>query len=99
MVTSKPQLTPMIYSLCLTANDSVSIDDRTLYCFIAKALQCVTITRFEPFFFVNKVCQYMHKPQLTHWKAFKRILRYLVGIATHGLHLYSSPNYSIVGFN
>jgi len=98
MVTSKPQPTPMISSLRLIVDDSDSVDNPTLYHSIVGALQYVTL-RSELSFSVNKVCQYMHKPQLTHWKAVKRILCYLASTATYGLHLYSSPNYSIVGFN
>jgi len=99
MLDSKPHPTPMVSSLRLTADDSVSFDVPTLYHSVVGALQYVTLPRLELSFFVNKVCQYMHNPQQTHWKAVKRILRYLAGTVTQGLRLYSSPSYSIVGFS
>ena len=96
---SKPQPSPMLSSLRLTADESASVDDPTLYRSIVGALQYATVTRPEISFSVNRVCQYMHKPQIHHWKAVKRILRYLAGTSTHGLLLTPSPNYSITGFS
>src|ERR1044072_5154445 len=46
-----------------------------------------TITRPEISYCVNKVCQFMAQPQEEHWKAVKRILIYLKGTITHGLHI------------
>jgi len=74
MVNSKPQPSPMLSSLRLIANESVSVDDPTLYRSIIGALQYATITRPEISFSVNRVCQYMHQPQIHHWKAVKCIL-------------------------
>jgi len=89
----------MLSSLRLTADESVSVDDPTLYRSILGALQYATVTRLEISFSVNRVCQYMHKPQIHHWKAVKRIPRYLVGTSTHGLLLNPSPNYSITAYS
>jgi len=99
MLESKPQPTLMVSSSRLTADDSISVADPTLYRSVVGALQYVTLTRPELSFSVNKVCQYMHNPQLTHWKALKRILRYLAGTATQCLCLYSSLSYLIVTFS
>ena len=99
MLHAKPQPTPMVSSLRLTADGSTSVEDPTFFRSIVGALQYVTITRPELSFVVNHVCQYMHKPQQSHWKAVKRILRYLAGTSSHGLLLCSSPSYSIIGFS
>ena len=40
----------------------------------------------------------MHAPTDSHWAAVKHILRYLRGIATHGLHITRSPSFSLHGF-
>ena len=50
------------------------------------ALQHVTLTRPDIAFAVNQVCQFMHDLHSHHWIAVKRILRFLKGIITHGLH-------------
>ena len=99
MLDSKPQPTPMVSSLRLIVNDSVSVDDLTLYCSVVGAQQYVTLNRLELSFSVSKVCQYMHKPQLTNWKVVNRIICYLIGIATKSLRFYSSASYSIIGFS
>src|ERR1044072_6570966 len=46
-----------------------------------------TITRPEISYCVNKVCQFMAQPQEEHWKAVKRILKYLKGTISDGLHI------------
>ena len=99
MVNSRPQPSPMLSSLRLTTDESVSVDDPTLYQSIVSTLQYATITRLEISFSINRVCQYMHKPQIHHWKIVKRILRYLADTPTHGLLLTPSPAYSITGFS
>ena len=81
----------MLSSLRLTIDESVSVDDPTLYRSIVGALQYATITRPEISFSVNRVCQYMHKPQIHHWKFVKHILRYLASTSTHDLLLNPSP--------
>ena len=56
MVNSKPQPSPMLSSLRLAADESVFVDDTTLYRSILGALQYATITRPEISFSVNHVC-------------------------------------------
>jgi len=99
MVNSKSQPSLMLSSLRLTANESVFFNDLTLYQSIVGALQYATITRPEISFSIKRVCQYMHKPHIHHWKAMKRIMRYLAGISTHDLLLTPSPTYSMTGFS
>ena len=41
---------------------------------------------------VNNVCQFMSEPMEEHWKAVKRILRYLKGTIDYGLSLKSAPH-------
>ncbi|RVW54498.1 putative mitochondrial protein [Vitis vinifera] len=44
------------------------------------------------------VCQFMQNPLESHWKAVKRILRYLSGTLDYGLHLRRSSQLNLVGF-
>ncbi|XP_068466265.1 uncharacterized mitochondrial protein AtMg00810-like [Phaseolus vulgaris] len=98
MLSSKPQPTPMISSMRLTRDGTTTVDDSSLYRSVVGSLQYILITRPELSYSVNKVCQYLHNPQLHHWKAVKRILRYLVGTQSHGLLLQPSPHLTIVAF-
>jgi histone deacetylase 1/2 len=98
MLDSNPQPTPMALGLKLSVDDSFSVQDPTYYRSIVGALQYIIVTRLEISFSVNKVCQYMHRPQDHHRSAVKRILRYLKGTCNNGLHLKCSPNMNIMGF-
>lgn len=51
----------------------------------------MTLARLDISFAVNQVCQFMHEPQSIHWIAVKRILRYLKGTLTQGLHSTKGP--------
>ncbi|XP_068466472.1 uncharacterized mitochondrial protein AtMg00810-like [Phaseolus vulgaris] len=89
----------MVSSLCLVADASVVVANPTLYRSVVGALQYITLTRPGFSFFVNRVCQFMHNPQLPHWTAVKRILRYLASTTTQGLRLCPSPSYSVEAFS
>ncbi|XP_043705316.1 uncharacterized mitochondrial protein AtMg00810-like [Telopea speciosissima] len=62
------------------------MDDPTLYLNTVGALQYATLTRPDIQFAVNKVCQYMQRPTIEHWAIVKRILRYLKGTLSYGVH-------------
>ena len=87
MEDAKPSPTPMVSSLKLTKQGADYLEDASLYRSVVGALQYATITRPEISYCVNKVCQFMAQPQEEHWKAVKRILIYLKGTITNGLHI------------
>ena len=88
----------MTSGLRLTSYGSDPVADVTLYRSVVGALQYATVTRPEISFSVNKVCQFMHNPLESHWKAVKRILRYLAGTLDYGLHLRRSSHLNITAF-
>ncbi|XP_019179176.1 PREDICTED: uncharacterized protein LOC109174393 [Ipomoea nil] len=65
-------------------------DDPTQYRSLAGALQYLTITRPDPCFAVNQLCQHMHALTESHWEQLKRVLRYVKGTITFGLHIRKS---------
>ncbi|XP_052489889.1 uncharacterized mitochondrial protein AtMg00810-like [Gossypium raimondii] len=69
--------TPMVTTCRLSIHERNLMEDERLFRSILGALQYVVITRPDIAFSINKVCQYMHKPLDTHFKAVKRILRHL----------------------
>lgn len=91
---SKPLPTPMISRVHLSATNGTPFEDSKQYRSLVGALQYVTITRPEIAFSVNKLSQYMQCPLDQHWKALKRVLRYLKGITTYGLNLLN-----LIGFS
>jgi histone deacetylase 1/2 len=87
MENCKPIGSPMMSSCKLSKIGSDTMTDPTLYRSTVGALQYATLTRPDIAFSVNKVCQFMSQPLESHWKAVKRILRYLKGTLHHGLLL------------
>lgn len=62
-------------------------EDVTLFRTLVGSLQYLTLTRPEIAFSINSICQHMHQPKVSHFRAVKRLLRYIKGSITHGLHL------------
>ena len=87
MAYCKPLPTPMVFNLKLSASGGSPFENPSLYRSVVGSLQYVTITRPELAFPVNKGCQFMQWPMDSHWKAVKRILKYLSGTKTLSLHL------------
>ena len=96
---SKPYPTPMMSSCKLSSHDGSPFHDPALYRTVVGSLQYITITRPELAYCVNRVCQFMQSPLDTHWKAVKRILRYLSGTSSFSLHLRKSTDLRITGYS
>jgi hypothetical protein len=97
MSSCKPVDTPTsIFKIDLQSTEMFS--DPTCFCQIIDALQYLTFTRPNICYVVNKVCQFMHAPTENLWNAVKRILRYLKGKSSFGLHLTRGSSLSIHGF-
>lgn len=79
MTEARPISTPMVSNSKLIKFGPDSMEDQHLYRSIVGALQYVTLTRPEISYSVNKVCQFMSNPLLSHGQGVKRILRYIQG--------------------
>jgi histone deacetylase 1/2 len=97
----KPVDTPISISvkLSLVEEDQLGEDDSTKYRSLVGALQYLTLTRPDISFAVNKVCQFLHAPTTLHWTAVKRILRYVKGTLSMGLHLRKSTSTMVSAFS
>ncbi|XP_042974809.1 uncharacterized mitochondrial protein AtMg00810-like [Carya illinoinensis] len=90
MVEAKPITTPFVVGQHPSTKWKL-FSDPTLFRSLAGALQYLTITRPDLSFNVNSICQYMHAPTEDHFRALKRILRYVKGTVHHGLQLQGTP--------
>ncbi|XP_019086236.1 PREDICTED: uncharacterized protein LOC109126824 [Camelina sativa] len=79
--------TPVDTFLKLPAAVGPPVVDPTLYRSLAGALQYLTFTRPDITYAVQQVCLHMHDPREPHLNALKRIIRYIKGTITHGIHL------------
>jgi len=99
MLAFKPYPTPMVSNTRLHQNSLKIFSDPTLYRSIVGTLQYLLVTRPELSYSVNKFAQFMHSPQLHHWQAVKRILRYLARTIDHGLLLHQQSSSFIKVFS
>ncbi|KAH0720344.1 hypothetical protein KY284_005374 [Solanum tuberosum] len=71
----------------LNVNQVNPIVDGFLFRKIVGKLQYLSFTRPDIAFTVIKLSQFMHCPQYNHWKAIKRLLRYLNQTSSFGLQI------------
>jgi hypothetical protein len=58
----------------------------------------LALTHRDLAFSANKICQYFHSPTTLHYTAIKRILRYVKGSMSMGLHIGRSSSMLVSGF-
>ncbi|KAM6576564.1 hypothetical protein CsatB_028401 [Cannabis sativa] len=95
----KPSPTPITTGKSLSVTDGKAMDNPTFYRSLIGDLQYLCHTRPDISYAVNSLSQFLKSPTNTHWNAAKRILRYLKGTCTQGLHICCSNNLNITGFS
>ncbi|XP_021733475.1 uncharacterized protein LOC110700265 [Chenopodium quinoa] len=90
MSNCSPSPTPVDTKSKLSATDDTPYADPTMYRSLAGALQYLTFTRPDISYAMQQVCLHMHAPTNEHMSALKRIIRYIQGTLSFGLHLYES---------
>ena len=95
---AKPMPTPMTSGLRLSTHGDSAFTNPTLYRSVVGGLQYATITRPDISYAVNKVAQFMHSPLEVHWKAVKRILRYISGSLQFGLKFHSNKELRLLAY-
>ncbi|XP_056692048.1 uncharacterized mitochondrial protein AtMg00810-like [Spinacia oleracea] len=98
MSSCKPSSTPVDTKPKVSATSGAPYKDPTHYRNLAGALQYLTFTRPDISYAVQQVCLHMHAPRDAHMQALKRIIRYIQGTLTLGLHLYPSPISDLVSY-
>nr|XP_025610404.1 uncharacterized protein LOC112703228 [Arachis hypogaea] len=66
---------------------------------VVGSLQYLTVTRPELSYCVGRLSQFMHTPLDEHWKLVKRVLRYISGTASFGLHLHRTSSHNIAAYS
>lgn len=101
MMNCKPVTTPLSTTDKLSAYDGVPLgpEDPTRYRSIVGALRYLTLSRPDISFAVNKICQFLHSPTTVHWKAAKRVLRYVKYTLSTGLKVLKSRSTHVAGFS
>jgi hypothetical protein len=81
-----PIATPMKLGIKLSRYDKGDEVDANLYRSLIESLRYLTGTRPDIMFVVSVASRYMEIPRTSHWKAAKKILRYVRGTINLGLH-------------
>lgn len=92
LVECKPLSTPEAPGTHLNSSDGIDMDDPSKFRSLVGALQYLTLSRPDIAHSVNQVCKFMHRPTDHHWKAAKRILRYIKGTLLMGLEFRPSQS-------
>ncbi|XP_019429617.1 PREDICTED: uncharacterized protein LOC109337163 [Lupinus angustifolius] len=87
MTSTKPVNAPMTNNCKLSKVGDEPVSDPTFYRSIVGALQYVIVIRPDIAYNVNKMCRFLSNPLNSHWAAVKRILMYLQGTTSFGLHI------------
>jgi hypothetical protein len=87
MLNCKASPTPADTKPKASSDDGEPFSDPSWYRSMAGALQYLMITRPDIAYAVQQVCLHMHAPQTSHANLLNRVLRYVKGTATLGLHL------------
>ncbi|KAI3686614.1 hypothetical protein L1987_80294 [Smallanthus sonchifolius] len=93
-----PAATPVDTQNKLSSNNGTPVDNITEYRSLAGALQYLTFTRPDISYAVQQVCLHMHDPKTIHLNALKRILRYIKGTISYGLHIQPSSTSSLTAY-
>lgn len=94
-----PVAIPMEIGSKLSRFDEGEKVDAELYRSLVGCLRYLTCTRPDITYSVGVVSRYMENPRQTHWKAIKRILRYVQGTKSVGLFYERSAEPSLVGYS
>ena len=63
------------------------------------SLMYLTTTRHDLMFSISLFNRFMASPKRSHWKAGKRVLRYILGIVDHGIHYKRNVDNVLVGYS
>ena len=94
----KPAPSPFQFGVKLSVTCTSPEVDATLYCQLVGKLLYLTHTRLDLSFTVGLVARFMQNPCESHWKAAKRILRYVRGTVQFAIHYSAEASPLLVGF-
>jgi hypothetical protein len=98
MKNCKSSLTPFLLGVKLEDGGETPLVDSTLYSKIVGSLLYLTHSRPYLSYAVGVVSRFMQEPHELHWKAAKRILRYVQGTITFGIHYATDSTLYLIGF-
>ena len=94
-----PVGTPMELGTKLSKFEGENSVEANLYQSLVGSLRYLTCTRPDIAYSVGVVSRFMEAPKQSHWKAIKRILRYIQGTKSLGLFYSRTTDYKLLGYS
>eukprot|EP00253_Pinus_taeda_P006200 PITA_06200 len=98
MADCKPAPTPFLFGVRLEDGGDTPLVGNTLYRQLVGSLLYLTHSRPDLSYAIGAVSRYMQKLHELHWNAAKRILRYVQGTITFGIHYVAGSALNLLGF-
>lgn len=95
----RPCGTPAVVYKTLSMYEGKPMHNPTLFRSTIGALHYLAHTRPDIAYIVNKLSQFMQIPTDSHWKAVKRVLRYLQGTKSYSLQIRAANNQQLTAFS
>jgi histone deacetylase 1/2 len=80
-------------------DEGENINSKTLIKSLVESLKYLTCIRLDIFFGVRLVNKFIETPTMTHFKALKRILRYIKCTIDFGLFYGYSNSFDLLGYS
>ena len=90
--------TPFLSGVKLEDGGDTPLVDCTRYRQLVGSLLYLTHSRLDLSYAIGVVSRYMQEPHELHWKATKRILRYVKETTSYGIHYASRCTLDLVGY-
>nr|AAV44166.1 putative polyprotein [Oryza sativa Japonica Group] len=87
----KPVPTPYDPSVLLRKNQRIARDQLRYSQIIGSLMYLASATRPDISFAVSKLSRFVSNPEDDHWQALKRVMRYLKGTMSYGIHYTGYP--------
>ena len=87
----KPSPTPYDPSVLLRKNQRIFRDQMRYSQIIGSLMYLASATRPDISFAVSKLSRFVSNPGDDHWHALERVMRYLKGTASYGIHYNGDP--------
>ena len=99
MENCNPVSTPMEPSAKLSKYDEGERVDANRYWSLVGSLRYLTCTRPDLSLSIDIISRFMEEPIYSHWKALKRVLRYIQRTVSLGLFYSKTKDYKLVGYS
>ncbi|XP_031258739.1 uncharacterized protein LOC116116829 [Pistacia vera] len=98
MENCNPVSTPLVQNQKLCREDGASKVDESMYRNLVGCLLYLTTTRLDLMYASSLLSRFMNEPREIHFRAAKRVLRYIKGSADLGIWFRKSEKFNLVGF-